>query len=102
MKLKTIHLDDNEDPVSVTVEIGWRELALIESVLGNISPGAITEVLGAQWVDAFEDVVRGGDIFGRFYEDGITDVLRSQGNLLLKLGETQERLTAEYKRREEG
>lgn len=80
MKIRSIALDDNEEPSTVTVEMTTREAALIQGILSHCSQADVSTVLGGDttwWVEqhAIYDALSGG-FFNRFWDDGVRDVLR--------------------------
>jgi hypothetical protein len=69
MKVKALTLDDDGLPDRLTVEMTRDEAILIATHVGNLTPS--TEVSTPIW-DALS-----GEVFNRYWEDGLDDARRS-------------------------
>lgn len=75
MKIRSIAMDDEEQPETITVDMTIREAALIVRLIGPMSDIQLADTqsdggrTGGEIYDALN-----GCVFNRFWEDGVKDV----------------------------
>ena len=77
MKVRAIQMDDNEMPMTVTLEATVDEAALLYAFVGHVSPKAVADAGGdVRWGYALDDVAEclTGSFFNRFWNDGAKEV----------------------------
>jgi hypothetical protein len=89
MKVKSIDLGEDEMPTGATVHLTLEELTLICSLMGKISPKTMRDSYGDEYIPAQSELYEGTtNIFNRFYEDGVNDVVPWGKRVLLTLMRT--------------
>lgn len=77
MKLRAVHMGDDEMPATLAVEMTVDEAALVYAFVGRIAPKAVTDAAGdVRWGNALYDVASclTGSFFNRFWDDGANEV----------------------------
>lgn len=80
MKLVTLHFDEAANPDRITVEMTRDEGLLVAKVLGTMTGTDQNAVMsGGDGIgtDIYACLV--GDVFNRYWEDGVNDALRGRG-----------------------
>ncbi|MFE6966854.1 hypothetical protein ACFVAJ_17220 [Agromyces sp. NPDC057679] len=79
MKVKTINLDPDELPETITVKLTRAEAITIAGMCGKLSP-ATAEASGLDY-SAASEVYNGlvGTVFNRFWEDGLNEARTTIG-----------------------
>lgn len=79
MKLRSVDLNDDEDPAAITVTMSVDEAALIYSYTGRTAPLYVSLAThDDKWGVANDEIADclAGSFFNRFYENGADEVLK--------------------------